>query len=40
MGLNHTAALTVGGDLLMCGQNKHGALGLGDTSNRFLPQKV
>ena len=40
VGLNHTAALTVGGDLLMCGHNKHGALGLGDTWNRFLPQKV
>ena len=39
-GLNHTAALTVGGDLLMCGHNKHGALGLGDTLNRFLPVKV
>ncbi|CAL8465368.1 g4904 [Coccomyxa elongata] len=39
-GLNHTVALTVAGDIFMCGHNKHGALGLGDTVNRFLPTKV
>lgn len=39
-GLNHTVALTVVGDIFMCGHNKHGALGLGDTVNRFLPTKV
>ena len=39
-GLNHTVALTVAGDIFMCGHNKHGALGLGDTANRFLPTKV
>ena len=33
-------ALTVGGSLMAFGHNKHGALGLGDTQNRFLPQKV
>ena len=39
-GLNHTVALTVAGDIFMTGHNKHGALGLGDTINRFLPTKV
>lgn len=39
-GLNHTVALTVAGDIFMCGHNKHGALGLGDTVSRFLPTKV
>ena len=33
-------ALTVGGTLMAFGHNKHGALGLGDTQNRVLPQKV
>ena len=39
-GANHTVALTVGGDLMVCGQNRHGALGLGDTKNRYVPVKV
>ena len=39
-GHNHTVALSVGGDLMVCGHNKHGALGLGDTLDRHLPTNV
>ena len=39
-GLNHNAAMSVAGEIYMWGSNKHGCLGLGDTSNRVLPSKV
>ncbi|CAL5222111.1 g4423 [Coccomyxa viridis] len=39
-GLNHNAAMSVAGEIYMWGSNKHGCLGLGDTSNRVLPTKV
>ena len=39
-GLNHNAAMSVAGEIYMWGSNKHGCLGLGDTSDRALPTKV
>ena len=39
-GLNHNAAMSVAGEIYMWGSNKHGCLGLGDTTNRALPTKV
>ena len=39
-GLNHNAAMSVAGEIYMWGSNKHGCLGLGDTTNRVLPTKV
>ncbi len=39
-GLNHNAAMSVAGEIYLWGSNKHGCLGLGDTSDRALPTKV
>ena len=39
-GAHHTLVITKTGTLYAFGRNRHGALGLGDTSNSFLPERV
>lgn len=34
----HSAILTAAGELFVCGNGGHGALGLGDTDNRYKPE--
>lgn len=39
-GENHNLVMTIGGNVFAWGENSHGQLGLGDTTNRLRPEQI